>query len=151
MKPHYHVSFITAAEALPLRQKVLRPLLRPEDCFYKEDDLATSFHLGLFHAGRLVCIATFMLEASATFHAGHPYRLRGMATDPRYRGQGFGGILLRQGIEVLKDRRCDLLWFNAREAAFPFYESLGFQYHGGLFEMPGIGPHKVMYKHLIPR
>lgn len=147
----HHIAFITAAETLPLRRKVLRPLSRVEDCVFDRDGEATTFHLGLFHAGRLVSIATFALQSHQDFHAGLPYRLRGMATDEKYRGQGFGGILLRRGIEELRARRCDLLWFNARIKAFDFYRGMGFHFHGELFDLPGTGPHKVMYKHIIPR
>lgn len=147
----HHVSFITAAETLSLRKRVLRPLSRIEDCVFERDDEPTTFHLGLFHAGQLISIATFVLQSHGEFPAGLPYRLRGMATDEKYRGQGFGGILLRQGLEELRARRCDLLWFNARIKAFDFYRGMGFYFHGELFEMPGIGPHKVMYKRIIPR
>lgn len=146
-----HVNFITPAETLPLRRKILRPLLRLEDCAYPTDRDATTFHLGLFHAGHLVAISTFQQQAHPDLPAGYPFRLRGMASDEKYRGRGFGGILLRQGIEILKSRRADLLWFNARTGALGFYGKLGFHVHGGLFQIEGIGPHKVMYKHLIPR
>ncbi|MFM6929817.1 MAG: GNAT family N-acetyltransferase [Bdellovibrio sp.] len=115
------------------------------------DDLATTFHFGLFVAGKIISIATFIQEPYSEFAAEHPYRLRGMATDPNYSGQGYGQALLRYGVEFLKEQSCDLLWFNARQGAFPFYEKLNFYYHGPLFEMKDIGPHKVMYKTLIPR
>lgn len=146
-----HIRLISADETLRLRQRVLRPYLRESDCFYPEDKLITTFHTGLFHSQRLVSIATYMLESSPHFAAGFPYRLRGMATDESYRSQGLGGRLLRYGIEILKEKRCDLLWCNARIMAFPFYQSMGFQFYGPLFDIKDIGPHKVMYKILIPR
>lgn len=151
MSLEVEIKFIKSEETLSLRQKVLRPNYRVQDCVYPEDLLATTFHMGVFHHSKLVSIASFMLESHREFSAGYPYRLRGMATDESYRGQGFGSILLRQGIEILRERKCDLLWCNARIRAFAFYQSIGFEFCGDLFEIPDVGPHKVMYKRIIPR
>jgi GNAT superfamily N-acetyltransferase len=151
MNSQYHISLITTAETFPLRQKVLKPFLTLEECINPGDDLPSTYHFGLFHTQKLISIATFISESFPAFDAGNPYRLRGMATDDRYRRQGFGQILTRQSLEFLKTNRCDLVWCNARLRAFPFYERLGFLYYGELFELPQIGPHKVMYKRVIPR
>ncbi len=151
MSLQYDIKAISTTDTLPLRQKVLKPFLRLEDCINPGDDLVTTYHFGLFHGEKLVSVATFLLESHPDFSAGFPYRLRGMATDGLYRGQGFGQKLLRYGVEHLRQKRCDLLWFNARIGAFPFYSKLGFYFHGPLFEMKDIGPHKVMYKPLFPR
>lgn len=151
MSLQYHIARISTAETLLLRQQVLKPFLHPADCVNPCDDLSTTYHLGLFHGGKLVSIATFLLESHPYFLAGHPYRLRGMATQDKYRGQGFGQILVMHGIALLLEKRCDLIWCNARIRAFSFYEKLGFQFSGPLFDIKDIGPHKVMYKHLIPR
>lgn len=151
MRLEYDIKKITTKQTLPLRKKVLKPFLSEEECVNPGDDLPTTIHLGLFFAGKIVSIATFIQESHPEFSAGYPYRLRGMATDPNYRGQGCGQMLLRHGVEFLKEKRCDLLWFNARQKAFPFYEKLSFYYHGPLFDMKDIGPHKVMYKPLNPR
>lgn len=147
----YEINEISTTETLLLRQKVLKPFLRPEECINDGDDLPTTYHLGLFHQNKLISTATFLLESHPDFSAGCPYRLRGMATDGMYQGQGFGQKLLRYGVEHLRHKRCDLIWFNARASAFHFYEKLGFLHHGQLFELKNIGPHKVMYKPLIPR
>lgn len=145
------IKIIKAEDTLALRQKVLKPFLRVQDCLEPQDLLVTSFHIGLFHNNKLVSVASFMIQSSPYFEAGLPYRLRGMATDESYRGQGFGAKLLRFGIDLLKDKRCDLLWCNARIRAFGFYQSMSFEFYGDLFEIPDIGPHKVMYKRIIPR
>lgn len=151
MKLHHHISKIPTEYTLPLRQKVLKPFLHADDCVNPGDDAPTTFHLGLFHERKLVTICTFLNEPHPEFNAGTPYRLRGMATDPNYAGQGFGQILLQHGTVLLRQRYSDLLWCNARMKAFPFYEKMGFQFHGPLFDMDRIGPHKIMYKYLIPR
>lgn len=145
------LSLLSADDVLPLRQKVLRPLLKPIECQYAEDKSSTTFHIGLNYNKKLISVATFMLQSSPLFGAGYPFRLRGMATEENYRGQGFGGQLLRYGLHLLKEKRCDLVWCNARLKAFSFYQSSGFQFQGPLFEIEDIGPHKVMYKIIIPR
>lgn len=151
MKLHHHISKIPTTYTLSLRQKVLKPFLHIDDCVNPGDDAPTTFHLGLFYECKLVTICTFLSEPHAEFNAGNPFRLRGMATDQNYARQGFGQILLQHGVVLLRQQYCDLIWCNARERAFPFYEKMGFRFHGPLFEMDRIGPHKVMYKYLIPR
>ncbi len=96
-------------------------------------------------------VATFYVEAHHLLHAGNPYRLRGMATDTNFQGQGYGEKVILKAFEVLGSKRCDLLWCNARLRAIPFYTKLGFQAVGEVFEIEGIGPHKVMYKRFNPR
>lgn len=147
----YDIQIITTTDTLSLRQRVLKPFLTEQECINAGDDLPTTYHFGLFHDEELISVATFLQESHPDFSAGFPYRLRGMATDQKYQGQGFGQKLLRHGVEYLRSKRCDLIWFNARIKAFPFYEKLGFHHHGPLFELKDIGPHKVMYKHLNPR
>lgn len=125
--------------------------MQAKDCIYPEDHEVLTFHVGLTYSGKLISIATFAYEGSKHLSAGCPYRLRGMATDDKYRGQGYGEKVIIFANDILAARRCDLLWCNARLRAFSFYERLGFRYQGDLFEIPDIGPHKVMYKHMIPR
>lgn len=142
---------ITTRETLSLRKSVLKPFLSEEECVNPGDDLPTTFHFGLFLNDQLASIATFIQEAHPDFPAKWPYRLRGMATDSTFHNMGFGTALLRHCMEQLELKGCDFLWFNARIKAFSFYEKLGCQFYGPLFEIKDIGPHKVMYKHLIPR
>ncbi|MBK7960187.1 MAG: GNAT family N-acetyltransferase [Bdellovibrionales bacterium] len=145
------IKLIQLGEAITLRQKVLRPLARVDDCIFPNDNDSSTFHLGLFHNQKLVSVASLMQESSPYFSAGFPFRLRGMATAEHYRGQGLGSKLLGFGIFLLKERRCDLLWCNARFRSFSFYRSMGFQFYGDLFDIKDSGPHKVMYKVIIPR
>lgn len=148
---NYEIRQITTQELLPLRQKVLKPFLRVEECQVEGDYLESTFHFGLYADGKLASIATFVQEAHPNFPAKLSYRLRGMATDANHQGQGLGGKLLTHGENFLRGLGCDFLWFNARIKAFHFYERLGFEYYGPLFDIKDIGPHKVMYKSLIPR
>lgn len=142
---------IKGFETLPLRQQVLKPFASEAECAYAEDDFPTTFHFGFFQSGKLISIATFIQQSHADFPGHHSYRLRGMAVNPEYQGRGYGQKLLKYGMDFLADQDCDFLWFNARVKAFSFYEKMGFFMYGPLFELPGIGPHKVMYKNLNPR
>ena len=142
----YKIKFISHPETWELRHRVLRPHQTLKECAYAQDDLPSSFHVGAFFGDKIVCVASFYAEKNLDLIAKNPYRLRGMATAPSFHQKGIGKMVLQFAQDELQRRSCDLLWFNAREIAFPFYEKLGFKYLGDLFDMPGIGPHKVMYK-----
>lgn len=149
---------IDAQIALPLRHRILRPGQPLVLAKYPDDDEPTTLHVGAFllssNSEQLVGVATFVPETNwdlkqfATNSPRH-YRLRGMATDSEFQKMGVGKAVVELGQKILKEQKnCDFVWCNAREAAFPFYERLGFRYWGELFELTGIGPHKVMYKEL---
>lgn len=137
---------ITTEETLSLRQKVLKPFLSLPECIMPGDELETTTHWGFFLKDDLVSVATMMIEKHPDFSYAKSYRLRGMATDLNFAGQGLGSRLLKDVEQELIQQGMEFLWFNARIKAFPFYERLGFQFHGELFEIDRIGPHKVMYK-----
>lgn len=140
---------IAASETLLLRSQILRPGQPIENSAYAEDALSTTFHLGVFLDDKIVCNGTFMKDVCPLFKGeSTAYRLRGMATDPDFRGQQLGSRLLSEAEKILKEKGCQLLWFNARETAFVFYEKNGYQCIGDMFDIPTIGPHKVMYRHL---
>ncbi len=145
----YQLDKISAQETLALRHKVLRPHQTLDDCIFAQDKWPTTFHVAARVEGRVICVATFHEEAFAKLPAQKPYRLRGMATDPDFQGKGIGQKVLDLGIQELKKRGCDLLWCNAREIAFPFYERMGLKYEGPMFDIPTLGPHKVMYVYLL--
>ncbi len=140
---------ISDDETIDLRSRVLRPGQPIQACRYTEDKLSTTFHLGIKHNGIVICNGTFILNVCSFFpQEQSAYRLRGMATDPEYRGLHLGSHLLKKAEQLLIEKQCHLLWFNARESAFPFYEKNGYTAIGDLFDIPTIGPHKVMYKWL---
>ncbi len=146
------IEFVPAAATYPLRAKVLKPFLQPHECAVPGDDDPNGFHLAAKLDQRIVGIATFLLERHPDLFTEYsrPMRLRGMATDPEFRRRGIGRDLVLAGIEESQSRGADLLWFNAREKAFAFYEALGFLFASEMFDIDRIGPHKVMYK-VLPR
>lgn len=143
------IRFITAEQTLPLRSLVLRNGLSEAECLFPHDTLPSTFHLGYFDENNeLLCILTCMRENHGKI-SKDAYRLRGMATHPDHRRQGYAAELLHAAIEYLKSQLgIEYLWFNARTIAFPFYEALGFEFISDEFDIPGIGPHREMYKYL---
>ena len=55
---------------------------------------------------------------------------------------------MQEAFQILKLKECTLLWCNARIKAVPFYQSVGFQEIGDLFDIKDIGPHYYMYKRI---
>ncbi|MEC9282717.1 MAG: GNAT family N-acetyltransferase [Bdellovibrionota bacterium] len=143
----FKVKLAKTNEVLDLRQKILRPKLPKEESLYPTDDLDTSFHLAAFtEDNEVIGVASFFPEDYKDSKLA--YRLRGMASAEKARGLGVGKALLNFSFDELKERGCDLLWCNAREIAFPFYEKLGFKYDSEIFDIPKIGPHKVMIREI---
>lgn len=147
------IQFISAEDAIDLRSRILRPGQPLENCHYPGDHSESALHLGICFdvdgKTQVLCNGTFLQESHANWPmAVLPYRLRGMATDTPFNGQGLGRALLEFAQTELKKRNCDLLWFNARTSALGFYEKLGFSVVSDIFEIPGAGPHRVMFKWL---
>ncbi len=145
------IRLVPSKETWSLRQKILRPNLTAENCQFAFDSDPSCLHLAYKLQSQIVTVASFYIESHPLLHAGTPYRLRGMATDTNYQGQGYGEKVILKAFEILETKKCDLLWCHARVRAIPFYSKLGFQVIGEVFEIEGIGPHKVMYKRFNPR
>jgi len=136
---------ITAAETLPLRMSVLRPNRPVDVARFPEDDAPTTRHFGAFRDGQLVGIAS-LLRAEMPERPGMPaIQLRGMATAPEVRGQGFGRALILACLAFAREHGRPLLWCNARTGAVGFYRKLGFEIVGTEFIVPDVGPHFRMW------
>lgn len=141
------IRFITTEDTIPLRSSVLRNGLPIKESYFDGDNAPSTFHLGFFtEENQLVCILTCKKDN----HGKLPkdaYRLRGMATHPDHRRKGYAAQLLHAAIVHIKTQlHVDYLWFNARVDAFPFYESLGFEFMSEEFDIPTAGPHREMFK-----
>jgi GNAT superfamily N-acetyltransferase len=138
----------------PLQRAVLRPHLPPEAATYAEDLEPSTVHLAAYDAeGQVAGVATFFPQpypgpfvesGPAPDVAATAWRLRGMATDPARRGEGFGAAVLRRGMAEAATRGGRLLWCNARTLAVPFYVAHGLRTIGAEFEVAGIGSHYRM-------
>ncbi len=154
MRDDFRVIRISTEQCMDLRTRILRPGQDIKHCQYNEDNNPTTFHLGVIDGdihknNKIICNGTFMQMDHVLFpNTQNAYRLRGMATDKNYQGKGLGTLLLQESFKILKTRGCDLLWCNAREKAFLFYERSGFKTIGDMFDIPGAGPHKVMWRNI---
>ena len=147
-----NIQKISAEQTLDLRSRILRPGQSIDLCKYAEDNLPTTFHLGIFLENKIVCNGTFIQQPHKDYLAAQlPYRLRGMATDTEFQKKGLGHFLLTTAETELRQRKCDFLWFNARIIAEKFYLKLGFETTSEVFDIPPISLHKVMYKWLKSR
>lgn len=141
---------VKASDLIKLRSQVLRPNQSVDSAIFLGDDWPSTIHLAFFDLDQCVSCGTFIKDICAEWPTAiSPYRLRGMATAENYRGKSLGTKILVEGEARLREIGCDLLWFNARENAFEFYQKNGFTLMGELFDIPGTGPHKIMYKWLI--
>ena len=130
----------------PLRNLVLRPNLPIESTFYDLDEGKDTFHLASLINGEIISIGTFYPENDSEIKTKNAYRLRGMATHPDFRRLSAASKLMIKSFNMLKEKKCDFLWCNARLVAVEFYKSLDFKIIGPEFDIPAIGPHFKMYK-----
>jgi GNAT superfamily N-acetyltransferase len=69
-----------------------------------------------------------------------------MAILQEYQGKKYGKQLLLGCEMYVLGQKPDLIWFNAREIAVPFYENSGYKIVGEPFEINEIGTHYIMFK-----
>lgn len=145
----FEISPITAEQALPMRREILRPGAPDSELRWPTDDQEDTLHVGCFTYGEIVGIASVHREEPpwiAEYEGG--WRLRGMATSPVLRRRGVGRWMVATCMQHAFDHGGTLLWCNARTPAVRFYEALGFEVRGEEFEIPGAGPHYVMFRPL---
>lgn len=116
---------------------------------YKRDEEKNTFHLACILNKEIISCATFYPENNNFFPNQKAYRLRGMATDNKYRNRGIGKKIMLQAFEEIKKKEGTLLWCNSRLVAVEFYKKLGLKIIGNQFDISEIGPHYLMYKKII--
>jgi GNAT superfamily N-acetyltransferase len=68
-----------------------------------------------------------------------------MATRSDLARRGIGGALLAFAVEaLLAEPGPRLLWCNARVSALAFWERAGWAVASDVFDIPGVGPHRVL-------
>ena len=132
-----------------IRSQVLWPHKELNDCIISEDNLQSTFHLGVFLKSDVVSIGTFIKEKNNTFNNIYDqYRLRAMATSKNHQGKSMGQMLINFAIKYLREKNIKILWCDARKVAITFYKKSGFKTHGEYYLIPKIGLHKLMYIYL---
>ena len=130
----------------PLRHKVLRPNLPFEASCLPSDNDPDAIHFTVKKDDTILSIASLYSESFEAMPNKNSYRLRGMATEPAERGNGFGAMVLHGAMDYLKkETDVEILGCNARVTAFGFYEKMGFTILGEIFDIPNLGPHKTGY------
>jgi GNAT superfamily N-acetyltransferase len=71
-----------------------------------------------------------------------------MATRADRQGRGLGTIALDAALAGAARRGGSVVWCNARLRAIPFYRRAGFAVVSDEFDVPGIGPHRVLARTL---
>lgn len=140
---------ISAAATRPLRQRVLRPHQTLDALAYPGDDAPGTLHLGALRDGEIVGVLSVSHEAPPSVEHPKAWRLRGVATAPEVRGQGYGGRLLEAAIAYAVGQGGTVLWCYARTPALGYYRRYGFQPEGEEFISPGTGPHYFVWRTLV--
>ncbi len=142
---------IRANQTHQLRQQLLRPTQSVKEMDFPGDRDSTTKHFGAVEGtGELVGIASIFYVQHKHLTDAH-WQLRMMATISRVRRYGVGKALVRE-IESyckLQSLAPCIIWANARIGALEFYQSMGYLSKGDEFELPPIGPHQLIYKHII--
>jgi RimJ/RimL family protein N-acetyltransferase len=137
---------ITAAETYKVRHPILRKGSPISSCAFDNDELHSTFHLGIFFNNSLIGVATFLEQQHTLFSEERQVQLRGMAVLEDFQKKGYGELLLEKGEHCIQNKKGDRLWFNARKIAVSFYQRLGFEIIGNAFDLPIIGCHYIMTK-----
>ncbi|MDW7662177.1 MAG: GNAT family N-acetyltransferase [Bacillota bacterium] len=137
-------------DIIDFRHEILRPYQSIEDCIYDTDKHMETFHVGAYHGEELVSIASFNRECTDFFCEADQFRLRAMATKPDFRKQGAGRLIVQFAEKKLILKGCGLLWCKGRTSVIEYYNKLGFEPFGDVFDYPPIGPHIILFKRTIP-
>ncbi len=133
-------------EILRLRHAELRPDRPLSTARFDGDDDPGTRHFGAFlrATGELVGCVSSMRQS----RAGAPaWQVRGMATRGDLVRRGIGRALLAYTVAALRvEDGPRLLWCNARVAALGFWEREGWDVASDVFDIPDVGPHRVMQR-----
>lgn len=133
---------------ISVRSVVLRPNRPIETCYFDGDNLPTTTHFGYYTESELVGIVSVFQKNNSTWDSKSQLQIRGMAVLPSFQQKGIGESLLKQAISFALENEIQLIWFNARKNAVPFYEKNGFHKIGAAFEIESVGTHYLMYRQL---
>lgn len=140
------ITEITSEETFSVRSPVLREGLPIESCIFEGDNLTSTKHFGLFFDEKLTAIVSVFKNNNSTFNQENQFQIRGMAVLMEFQKLGFGKELVLHCEQFIKNQNGTLIWFNARESAALFYEKLGYEKIGNLFNSEGVGLHYIMKK-----
>lgn len=136
------VEVVPAAVTQELRRAVLRPHWTPEQMAANGDGAP---NIAVFAGDAVVACASVREEPMPDDPRPGDWRLRGMASDPATRGEGYGSRALEGAVAYVREHGGRRIWCNARTGALGFYERHGFTAVGEEFDAPDAGPHYLMW------
>lgn len=139
---------ITSGETFSVRHPVLREGKPIESCAFEGDNLSSTKHFGLFVDENLTAVVSVYQNNSSIFKNQNQFQIRGMAVLKDFQKKGFGEELVLCCEDYIKSKNGELIWFNARENAVPFYKKLGYEVFGEQFEIENVGIHYIMKKEM---
>lgn len=136
-----------------VRHRVLWPhRATVADCTIDIDGAPHAVHLGALAPDVVGVLSLFDQRPDRfpdAFPADRPvYRLRAMGVLPEWRRQRVGEALIEAACAEARGLGAEEIWCDARKIALPFYESCGFRYLSELYDIPVIGPHRMMARAL---
>lgn len=137
---------ITPETTFSVRNPVLRPHQPVESCQLEGDNLPSTTHFGYYDGENLVGIVSTFEKKNENWQTSFQIQVRGMAILEDFQKKGIGEQLMNAVINLANQKKTELIWFNARKNAVPFYEKLGFHIKGTAFEIETVGTHYLMYR-----
>ena len=137
---------IAPEQTQALRHLVLWPHMpNPESCVIDIDHREDARHIGAFKDGEIVGVCSLFDMRTPKLPDAKQYRMRVMATHPNVRGMGAGKAVVEAALETVASLQKEVLWCDARKVALGFYSRLGFEEIDAWYDVPNIGPHKLMF------
>ena len=137
-RENIQITPVTIAEVLPLRDRILRASFPAGGSELRSDRNADTLHLGALFGNELIGISTIAQEDPTSVQSKDGWRLCGMAVNANWRGHGIGTALAEKCIDHAKLAAGRVVWCSARESAFVFYRSIGFELVGELYNRTDI-------------
>jgi len=146
------VRSVTSSVTMALRQRVLRPHQTIDELAAEDLPHVEPAYFAAYDGANVVGVASVDKEAAPWRPADAlAWRLRQMATDEAWRGQGIGRAVLDAVIRHVGEHGGGLLWCTARTPAVAFYRRSEFEPRGEPWDDPVLGPHVVMHRVVAAR
>lgn len=142
------INKISSETTFIVRNPVLRPNLPVESCRFDGDNLPSTVHFGYYDDEKLVGIVSVFEKNNENWVVNRQFQIRGISVLEEFQKKGIGEKLVQTVINLAQEKEIELIWFNARKNAVPFYEKIGFHINGTAFEIEGVGTHYIMYRFL---
>src|SRR5262245_25191282 len=146
--PELDLRRATLDEILALRHAELRPGRPLETARFDGDAEPATRHFGAFPRGGgdpVACVSCMRRPRDGV----DAWQVRGMATRGDLTGRGIGSALLAFALEQLgAGDGPRLAWCNARVTALHFWERAGWRVASPVFDIPDVGPHRVLERTL---